>query len=235
MNVQEILTTLQSMGGDTIKNILLKHGAKEPCYGCKVEDLKKVIKSIKGRQDIAMELFGSGVYDAMYLAGLVADGAKMSLDQLNKWAELGYGGGISEYTVPWVAVENPAGFELGLKWIDSDTESIASSGWNTLGGWVAMVPDEKLDLLKIKELLQRIEADIHSSQNRVKYTMNGFVISVGSYVPALMDEAIRIAQNVGLISVNMNGTACKVPFAPDYILKVQSKGKLGIKRKTMKC
>jgi hypothetical protein len=33
----------------------------------------------------------------------------------------------------------------------------------------------------------------------------------------------------------MGDTACKVPFAPDYIRKVNQRGAIGKKRKTAKC
>ena len=35
--------------------------------------------------------------------------------------------------------------------------------------------------------------------------------------------------------VDKGGTACKVPFAPEYIRKVQERGSIGKKRKTVKC
>jgi len=33
----------------------------------------------------------------------------------------------------------------------------------------------------------------------------------------------------------MGGTACKLPYSPDYIKKVQQRGTIGKKRKTVKC
>ena len=33
----------------------------------------------------------------------------------------------------------------------------------------------------------------------------------------------------------VGNTACKVPYAPDYIKKVQERGTVGKKRKTCKC
>ena len=39
----------------------------------------------------------------------------------------------------------------------------------------------------------------------------------------------------GEVWVDMSGTACKVPSAPDYIRKVQERGAIGKKRKTVKC
>jgi hypothetical protein len=65
--------------------------------------------------------------------------------------------------------------------------------------------------------------------------MNGFVIAVGGAVAPLADLAIATGEKVGTVSVDMGGTACKVPFAPEYIRKVHAKGNLGKKRKTVKC
>jgi hypothetical protein len=65
--------------------------------------------------------------------------------------------------------------------------------------------------------------------------MNGFVIAVGCYVQALTELARKTAQRIGEVSVDMGDTACKVPFAPEYIQKVQDRGTIGKKRKTSKC
>jgi hypothetical protein len=33
----------------------------------------------------------------------------------------------------------------------------------------------------------------------------------------------------------LNETSCKVPFAPEYIAKIEKRGAIGKKRKTVKC
>ena len=45
----------------------------------------------------------------------------------------------------------------------------------------------------------------------------------------------EVAGKIGIVEVNMNGTACKVPFAKDYIQKVVDKQRIGKKRKTARC
>ena len=65
--------------------------------------------------------------------------------------------------------------------------------------------------------------------------MNGFVIAVGSYVEGIHKHALQVAKNIGKINVDMGATSCKVPLATEYIAKVQKAGKLGKKRKTVKC
>ena len=235
MTTEQVMKELEKKGSESIKKIFLNHGAKGPMFGVKVGDLKVIQKKVKKDHQLAMELFGTGIYDAMYLAGLIADESKMSKKDIQQWAEKSPSHGISEYTVAWVAAESDYGWELGMKWIDSPKESIASSGWNTLSGVIAMKPDNELDITLIKKLLQRIVKEIHSAPNYVRYTMNGFVIGVGGYIKELTKDAIEAAKKIGDVYVDMGGTACKVPSAPDYIKKMEAKGTIGKKKKTVKC
>ena len=235
MTTEQIMTELKKKGSESIKKIFQNHGANEPMYGVKVADLKVIQKRVKKDHELAMGLFATGNYDAMYLAGLIADESKMSKNDIQQWAEGSHSSAISEYTVAWVAAESDHGWELGMKWIDSPKEKIASAGWNTLSGVIAMKPDSELDIATIRKLLQRIIKEIHSAPNRVRYTMNGFVIGVGGYIKELTKEAVETAKRIGDIYVDMRGTACKVPAAVDYIKKMEAKGYIGKKKKTVKC
>lgn len=233
--VNEVLTQLEEYGDERTKNTLMKHGAKEPFYGVKVQDLKKILKKTKKNHELSLALYKTGNSDAMYLAGLMADEKQITRKQLNEWVKNAYWSYLSEYAVPWVAAETKFGFELGLEWIESDKENIAAAGWATLAYYSALNQDEDLDIKKYKELLQRVEKQIHSKENRVKYTMNGFVISIASNIKALTEPAMDIAKTIGKITVEMNGTACKVPLAKDYIQKIVDKNRVGKKRKTVRC
>jgi hypothetical protein len=43
------------------------------------------------------------------------------------------------------------------------------------------------------------------------------------------------AKAIGTVSVDMGGTACKVPLATEEIQKAEKKGRTGKKRKTIRC
>jgi 3-methyladenine DNA glycosylase AlkD len=232
-----ILADLKSKGKENTRKVYARHGMPaDRVYGVSVADLKVIAKTIKGQQALALELYASGMMDAMYLAGMVADGAQMTRKQLNEWAD---GAAdmqmIAEYTVPWVAVENELGRELAIEWMESKKERVAAAGWCTYSGLVATKPDAALDLKEIQSLLDTVVAKIHSAPNRVRYTMNGFVIAVGSYVLPLAKQARAAAKKIGAVSVNMGETACEVQLATAYIEKVESLGKAGKKRKTIRC
>jgi 3-methyladenine DNA glycosylase AlkD len=235
MNVDIIMAELKAKGNEGIKKILLKHGVKEPVVGVKVEDLKVIQKKVKKDYQLAKDLYATGNADAMYLAGLIADEDKMSRKDLSLWVKQAVSNNISEYTVPWIAAESKFGYELAVEWIDAKEEHIVSAGWATLSSLVAIKPDSELDIPSIKKLLNRVEQDIHKADNRVKQKMNSFVIAAGSYITSLTEDVIAIAKNIGEVKVDMNGTACKVPDAVAYIMKVKDKGALGKKKKMAKC
>ena len=235
MTADEIVKQLEPLGRDTYKKVLLNHGVKEPLFGVMIEDLKKIQKEVKQDHRLALDLYDTGIYDAMYLAGLIADDRKMTRSDLQRWVVKASCPAVSEYTVPWVAAESQHGRELALEWIESKKESVASSGWSTLSGLVAIKDDSELDLAELKQLLQRVEKTIHQQPNRVRAVMNGFVIAVGSYVKPLTEQASRIGAKIGPVTVDVGDTACKVPYSPDYIEKVRKRGSIGKKRKTTKC
>ncbi|MDG3004386.1 DNA alkylation repair protein [Paludisphaera mucosa] len=235
MTAREVVDQLKALGKPSIKKVLLNHGAREPFFGVSVEDLKKIQNRIKINHSLAMELFETGISDAMYLAGLIVDDARMTNEDLDCWVKAAYWPMLSESTVPWVASEGRHGWEILLEWIESDVESIAAAGWSTLGAVHKIKPDDELDQATIGELLDRVAGTIHDQPDRVRLQMNGFVIDAGSFVAASTDRALEAADRIGLVKVGMGETACKVPGARESIEKVQAAGRLGKKRKTAKC
>jgi 3-methyladenine DNA glycosylase AlkD len=235
MTLNEVMTELERLGTEQTKKTWLNHGAKGKFFGVKIGDMKIIQKKIKRDQELALELFETGNSDAMYFAGLICDPKQMTKKQLQDWAKKSTWHMVSEYTVAWAAAESKYGRELAMEWIDAGEEKLQAAGWNTYSGLLALVPDEELDIKEIETLLKQIEKTIHTQGERVKYTMNGFVISVGTYVPALGNKAKATGIAVGKVSVDMGGTSCKVPDAVTYIKKVEGMGRVGKKRKTVFC
>ncbi|MCP3978603.1 MAG: DNA alkylation repair protein [bacterium] len=233
--VKQVMTALKKKGNPQRQQLYQRHGAKDRLYGVSVADMKTIARTIKGKQELAGELYDTGNYDAMYLAAMVADGRQMAKRQLQSWARAADWQLVSEYAVPWVASESAHARDLALKWIDARKEHVAACGWSTYGGIVTTTADEDLDLAEIKSLLKRIEDEIDSVANRVRYTMNGFVIAVGAYVKPLTRQAKATARKLGQVDVDMGGTSCKVPVALEYIGKIEAMGRAGKKRKTIRC
>ena len=234
MSAAQIVEELRGMGSESIRKVLLNHGAPEPVLGVRIGDMKPIQKRIGMDYQLALDLFDTGIYDAMYLAGLVADDAKMTRKDLNRWVKRAPPV-LQGSTVPWVAAGSPHGYAIALEWIESKDEKIAVAGWSTLSSLVSIKPDDELDLPALKRLLARVAKTIHDQPNRVRYAMNGFVIALASYVRDLSPAAVAAAKKIGKVSVDMGDTACAVPLATQYIKKVQARGGIGKKRKSAKC
>lgn len=235
MTLDEIMKELASAATPQTKKTYLRHGAVEPIFGVKVGDLKPLQKKLKGEQKLAIELYATKNSDAMYLAGLIADGSKMTKRQLDQWANGATWHMIAGSTVPWVASEHPQAVTIACKWIDSKKELVATAGWSTLSSVAALVADELLPVDIYSELLDRVAVQISGSPNRVRYTMNNFVICVGTYMAPLADKAMKTAKKLGVVEVDMGDTKCKVPDATSYILKSRRGALVAPKRRTTRC
>jgi 3-methyladenine DNA glycosylase AlkD len=103
MTAADIVAELKQFSNAQTKKTWMAHGAQEPCLGVKVEDMKKIQKRVKVDYQLALDLYDTGIADAMYLAGLIADDVRMTKQDLQKWVKNATWGMVAEYTVPWVA------------------------------------------------------------------------------------------------------------------------------------
>jgi 3-methyladenine DNA glycosylase AlkD len=224
MEFEEIMLYLEEHGSEQNRRIYSNHGIPDPKYGVKVSDLKKLQKIIKKDYNLSLRLFDTGNYDAMYLAGLIADEAKMTLKDLNHWVVNSLGENIACTTVAFITSESPFGIELAKEWIQSDIETIAAAGWSTYGSILGTLPNDVLDMNEISQYLDHIAKVIHDEGEEVKYQMNLFVIAAGGYVPELSEKAKKLGDKIGKVTVDMGNTACKVPMIRPYIEKMEARG-----------
>jgi 3-methyladenine DNA glycosylase AlkD len=234
MTLDEVMAALEARGSESTRRIWRNHGLAAPMFGVKVGDLKVVLKAAGKDHALALALWETGNVDARYLAALMVHPKQMDEATLDAWARSANGPLISEYSVAWVAAESGRGAELAARWIDDPDPRVASSGWATWAGHVALTPDAALDLDGLAGLLSRIEATIHGSSDRVRYTMNGALIAFGTYVAPLREAALAAAARIGPVSVDAGGTACRVPVPADAIGAAVTRGATG-KRKAVRC
>ena len=236
MTAKDIVAELKTLTTAAAKkNWINNGGAKEPCLGVKVEDMKKIQKRVKADYQLALDLYDTGIADAMYLAGYITDDAKMTKKDLQKWIEAATSDWVAGCMVPWVASAGLHGREMALKWMDSKNETIATAGWQTYSSIVAIKEDADLDLAEIKSLLQRAAKAIHQQPDRLKWAMNGFVIAVACHVKPLHKLAVETANGIGKITVAPAGKCSTIPFAPERIKQFEARSPIGKKRKSAKC
>ena len=235
MNLSQIMSELERLGSEQTKKTLMRHGAVEPLFGVKIGDLKPIIKATKNDHKLALELYETGNSDAMYLAGLIADKDAVTKAELNRWMKAASWQLISNTSVATLAAESKHAIDLATKWIEAKRELVASGGWSTLTHFISITPTEEIDEAACEDWLKRVEDEIHDERNEVKAAMNGFVIAVGSYIPALTKKAKAAAKKIGKVMVDQGNTSCQTPDALAYIEKIEGMGRIGKKRKAARC
>lgn len=235
MDIQTILQELELLSTERTKKTYIRNGAHEPLFGVATGAMKPIAKKLKKNQDIAEGLYATGNYDAMYLAGMIADPSAMSEADFDRWMETAYFYMISDYIVAVTLAETDIAQAVSDKWIASGKELFMSAGYSCYCWLLGNRKDEEFDQEKLNKMLEIVEKTIHNSPNRAKYAMNNFVTTVGiSYMP-LHERAVAVANVIGKVEVSSVKTKCNVPLASEAIQKAVDKGQLGFKRKNVRC
>lgn len=235
MELNEIMDELKSLGTERTKKSYMRNGAQEPVFGVTISDMKPIFKKVKYNQTLAEKLYATGNYDAMYLAGMTAEPKKMTEEDFNCWIEGAYFYMISDYIVAVTLAETDIAFTVADRWIDSGKELTMSAGWSCYEWLLGTRKDSEFNRGKLMAMLIRVRDSIHYQPNRTKYAMNNFLMSVGiSYLP-LHEEAKEIAREVGVVEIFTGEKHCQANAAIEYIQNAVDKGKLGFKRKNVRC
>ncbi len=103
-------------------------------------------------------------------------------------------------------------------WMKSTDESRREVGYGIFSARLksdaSSVSDADAD-----KVLATIEKEIHGSANWARRAMNGALISIGIYKPALRKKTIDTAKRIGKVEVDHGETSCKTPDAVIYIDK----------------
>ncbi|MGQ7886000.1 DNA alkylation repair protein [Paenibacillus sp. WC2504] len=231
MNVETVMQELEVLGKERTKKIYVSNGAHEPLFGVATGEMKPIAKKIKLNQPLAEELYNTGNYDAMYFAGVIADPKAMTEVDFDRWIDGAYFYMLSDYVVAVTLAETEIAQQVADKWILSGEELKMSAGWSCYCWLLGNRRDSEFDESKLAEMLERVKNTIHDAPERTKYAMNNFIYTVGvSYLP-LHDKAVETAKAVGPVEVQRN----KSLIASERIQKEVEKGRIGFKRKYVRC
>lgn len=212
--LDEILAALDTMGTEQNRRIYGRHGVSEPMFGVSSANLKQLKKQIKTDHLLAIACWNSGNHDARVLATMIADPAQCSGDLLNTWVQQLQNYVITD-AVSALAARTPIAADLAAGWRNTDMEWVQAAGWNVTSILAMECP--KLPDSALEPLLVEIESSIHQQKNRVRHAMNGALMAIGIYRPALRDKTMNVARQIGVVVVDHGDTACKTPVAADYI------------------
>lgn len=220
--LERTMKALEAAGTEQTRKTYARHGAEGPMFGVSFAALKELVKKIGVDHDLAVELWKTGNHDARILAAKIADPARATAAQLDRWAKEVRVRSCGGY-VAMLAAEGPHGISRAEAWLGSSDERLRCSGW-TLAGHLALV-DETTPDAWFEPLLARIAKSIHDAPNDERNVMNTAVIQIGGRNGALRKVAAAAAQRIGKVDVDHGDTSCKTQDAADYLAKTWAHAK----------
>ena len=221
MNSKEILATLKKLGKPQTAAIYKRYGSGDNVFGALTSEIAKLQKKIKVDHELAMKLWKTGNAEARVLALQVADPQKLSrtdADALLKDGPVRFVG----FYLSGLLARSPIAEQTMRAWMKSPDELTREMGYGIFGFCLKNDPGSVSDAAAEK-VLATIEKEIHQSPNWARYAMNGALISIGVYKPALRKMAIEAARRIGKVEVDHGETYCKTPDAVPYIEKASKR------------
>jgi 3-methyladenine DNA glycosylase AlkD len=208
MTLAETMSALEKAGSAQTRKTYARHGAQEPLFGVSFATLKSMWKRIGVDHELALALWDTGNFDARNLAFKIADPARMSPADLDRWAKTPVARMCSGYLAS-LAAEGPHGRGRADAWIAARDEARRSAGWSLVGA-LAMIDEDTPDAWFAQRLAE-IEKSIHASPNAQREAMLLALIAIGCRSAALRKSATAAAKRVGKVEIDQGDTACKTP------------------------
>lgn len=235
MNLQTVMQELESLGKERSKKMYQSNGACEPLFGVATGAMKPIAKTLKKNQPLAEELYATGNYDAMYFAGVIADAKAMTKEDFARWIDGAYFYMLSDYVVAVTLAESDLAQEIADEWIASGEELKMSAGWSCYCWLLGNRKDHEFSEQKLLGMLETVQKTIHDAPERTKSAMNNFLYTTGvSFLP-LHEKAMEIAQAVGPVEIKKANKKSSFVHAYESIQKDVDKGRIGFKRKYVRC
>lgn len=235
MDSETVMQELEALGKERSKKMYISNGAHEPLFGVATGAMKPIAKKIKINQDLADELYATGNYDAMYFAGIIADPKAMTEADYDRWMNGAYFYMLSDYVVAVTLSESDIAQDVADKWIASGDELRMSAGWSCYCWLLGNRKDKEFSESKISNMLDMVKNSIHNSPERTKSAMNNFVYTVAiSYLPQ-HEKAVEVSKEIGIVEVKRDNKKSSFLNSYESIQKEMDRGKLGFKRKYVRC
>jgi 3-methyladenine DNA glycosylase AlkD len=235
MDFETVMQELEALGKERSKKMYISNGAHEPVFGVATGAMKPMAKKIKKNQPLADQLYATGNYDAMYFAGVIADPKAMTEADFDRWIDGAYFYMLSDYVVAVTLAEADIAQTVADKWIASGEELKMSAGWSCYCWLLGNRKDNEFSTSKLAGMLDQVEQTIHDAPERTKSAMNNFIYTVAiSYVP-LHEQAVETAKAVGPVEIKRDKKKSSILNASENIQKEVDKGRLGFKRRYVRC
>jgi 3-methyladenine DNA glycosylase AlkD len=213
MQLDEVMAALKAAGNEKVKRLEIRSGAGENQFGIQSGDIRTLAKKLKGKPELAGELWNTGNADAMLLAVLLMNAKQITPAELEEMVRSLTFTHLADWLDSYVIKVHPQKELLREKWMKSKHPMTLRAGWSLTARRVEKEP-EGLDL---RALLDRIEKKMGGAPPVVQWTMNFCLAQIGIHFPEHRKRALAIGEKLGVFRDYPTSKGCTSPFAPIWI------------------
>ncbi len=213
MTLDEALARLKALGSEKMRAQNAKRGVGGDQYGVKLGDIRKVANEIKADHALALELWGTGNFEARLLAILLIKPKALSAAEMDTMVRSNRVPQVSDWLNSYVVKAHPDKETLRRQWMASDHLMAARAGWSLTAERIA----KGADGLELPALLDRIEREMAGAAPEPQWTMNVALAQIGIHHPEHRAKALAIGERPGVYRDYPTSPGCTSPFAPIWI------------------
>jgi 3-methyladenine DNA glycosylase AlkD len=195
MTCEEIIAKLRSMTSEKNREGMGRFGiAAENALGVSMVELRRLAKTVGRDHALAGELWATGVHEARILACLVDEPAKVTEEQLERWAADFNSWDLVDQCCSNLIDKTPFAWQKVREWAGREEEFVRRAGFSLLAALV--VHDRRAPDDEFLKLLPLIEEAADDGRNFVKKAVNWALRQIGKRNPALNAAAVRAAEGI---------------------------------------
>ena len=190
MNVPDILAWLEETGTPEGRASMARYGIpSENAHGISMGTLKKKAKAIGRNHDLALALWGTGVYEARILAAEIADPAQMTEALMDRWCLDFDNWAICDHVCFVLFDRTPFAWKKVYQWAAREEEFVRRAPYAMI--WALSVHDKKAPDAAFLDALTLIEQAPADNRPLVRKSVDMALRAIGKRNMALNAAAIE--------------------------------------------
>ena len=162
--------------------------------GLAVPTLRALAREFKRDHGLALALWDTGIPDAQILAGMVAEPAKLTAEQMDHWVAGMRAWDVCDQACTNAFVKSPLAWDAIPRWVGRAPEFEKRAGFTLLA--VAAVHQKQRPDADFIARLPLIEAAADDERNFVKKAVNWALRQIGKRSQALREPALTVAERL---------------------------------------
>ena len=212
-----ILTELYSRANPKNVEGMARYGIKSTnnVLGVSAKPLFALAKQIGTNQELALELWQTGVYEARLIAAFIADPMQLKKTTMNAWVKDFDNWAICDGVCMHCFRDTPYAQELALTWVKQKQEFVRRAGFTLIA--TLCVHDKKTDDAVFLQYLPIIKKYATDDRTYVKKAVNWALRQIGKRSLKLNPYAVKTAMEIH----RMNSSSAKW-IASDALRELRS-------------